>query len=909
MEKSSFIQRGAWGPQILITLFVGAAACDDYNCADTATCTSTPNANQVEAGVDAGASTPRPSTTTGAPPVGTGENVEVTSDGERANGELTGLSDGSSSEQSSNAVTSETDRDAAITEDGPVNETSAALDITTSEPDLESGHEPTTSAPVEAEPLGSACEDDASCASGHCTDGVCCDAACDGVCSACDLPGKRGTCSATSADNACGELACPVSTECRTVQGITLEDNCLDTGECRTEAQCSVADVGQGTPCAGGEGECDGQGECVVPDKLALGRTCTNADECGSGYCAETASGGSVCCSSACEGTCQACGADGQCNKAPAHDDACTFACPSDTSCATYPDAPTNNCVGFGVCLAKAQFCTASYIQEGTACGASQECDGAGECSYVDRASPSVVSVNPVNGSTDVDRDVVIEVTLSEPIDEDSVGDAAKLYGPDGQVDVTVTLLDATTLVVSPNASLPLIAEHQLELTSALKDLAGNLLAGAPYRSSFTTRDGVWDTTPKLLETNNAMAASGPIVRADDAGNALVAWRMSGGGQDELWYARFDSSNGSWSNGKSVAGAVGYVTSLVTMANGNSRAMTTSLASPWAFSDFAYEAGADVWGDQASVANSVTSNVSGEMVRGQGDHVMVVWVQTSVSAPLQYSILSRSLVEGAWGPTKTVLAAQSDAVSYARVAVDNSGNAVCVWPRGTNVYRATLSNGAAVWSAPSSLDNGQTAGDVSVSVDSGGSFFAVWRRHDAAGLSEGTPVVRRLGSFGGNWSTATPLRSGTGYRTYDQAVQGDASGAAFAYWYGTTPEHPEHYVVNTAEYSPVSGTWEDVVAHSPSGNDADARFPELALDARGNGVLTWSQPDDGEYRHYVRRYIKGIGWGDIREFYAPTNPVSFNQNSSVAVAPDGEVTLVWTQNDGTRDNLWSLRFH
>lgn len=80
MEKSSFIQRGAWGPQILITLFVGAAACDDYNCADTATCTSTPNANQVEAGVDAGASTPRPSTTTGAPPVGTGENVEVTSD-------------------------------------------------------------------------------------------------------------------------------------------------------------------------------------------------------------------------------------------------------------------------------------------------------------------------------------------------------------------------------------------------------------------------------------------------------------------------------------------------------------------------------------------------------------------------------------------------------------------------------------------------------------------------------------------------------------------------------------------------------------------------------------------------------------------------------------------------------------
>jgi hypothetical protein len=33
-----------------------------------------------------------------------------------------------------------------------------------------------------------------------------------------------------------------------------------------------------------------------------------------------------------------------------------------------------------------------------------------------------------------------------------------------------------------------------------------------------------------------------------------------------------------------------------------------------------------------------------------------------------------------------------------------------------------------------------------------------------------------------------------------------------------------------------------------------------------------------------------------------------NQYSSVAITPDGEATVVWAQNDGTRENAWALRF-
>src|SRR5688572_18258675 len=41
---------------------------------------------------------------------------------------------------------------------------------------------------------GTACNAGAECTSGHCNDGVCCDATCDGLCEKCNLPGTVGRC-------------------------------------------------------------------------------------------------------------------------------------------------------------------------------------------------------------------------------------------------------------------------------------------------------------------------------------------------------------------------------------------------------------------------------------------------------------------------------------------------------------------------------------------------------------------------------------------------------------------------------------------------------------------------------------------------------------------------------------------
>lgn len=63
--------------------------------------------------------------------------------------------------------------------------------------------------------LGTPCTDALECESGMCVDGVCCDAACDGGCQACDLAGSEGTCrrqfDGTDPDDECMPGVCDES--------------------------------------------------------------------------------------------------------------------------------------------------------------------------------------------------------------------------------------------------------------------------------------------------------------------------------------------------------------------------------------------------------------------------------------------------------------------------------------------------------------------------------------------------------------------------------------------------------------------------------------------------------------------------------------------------------------------------
>jgi hypothetical protein len=159
---------------------------------------------------------------------------------------------------------------------------------------------------------GLACNVNADCVTGFCTDGVCCASSCNGQCKACNVPMNLGSC----VDIPSGQT----------------DDNAT--------AVCNGTNV------------CNGGGLC----KLANGQVCTGTpSDCVNGTCAD-----GVCCQNACTGPCMSCNLptkEGQCLNLglDATDDA--------PVCGGAMDA-THLCDGSGACL----------LITGQACANSTQC-------------------------------------------------------------------------------------------------------------------------------------------------------------------------------------------------------------------------------------------------------------------------------------------------------------------------------------------------------------------------------------------------------------------------------------------------------------------------------------------------------------------------------------------------------
>ncbi len=226
---------------------------------------------------------------------------------------------------------------------------------------------------------GQVCATGADCLSTICTDGVCCNNACGGLCQACNVAGSLGACTNvpnnTDPANECVNGSCNGGAECKLTngQGCGSGGDCLSTfcadGVCCNSAcgatcqACTAAKTGgaDGT-CSNvtaatdpdvecvGVTNCNGSGACT---KLTNGTACTLGGECQSGNCVD-----GVCCNTTCTAGCNACnvgGSVGTCTAIPIGTD------------------PGNDCNG----NAGADVCNgAGACKEvnGTGCSAGSEC-------------------------------------------------------------------------------------------------------------------------------------------------------------------------------------------------------------------------------------------------------------------------------------------------------------------------------------------------------------------------------------------------------------------------------------------------------------------------------------------------------------------------------------------------------
>lgn len=157
---------------------------------------------------------------------------------------------------------------------------------------------------------GLACAKDEECASGFCTDGVCCDTRCRGACDACD-GAKKGTCSPSDAPPKKGHGSCDPFAACKAGKCV---DACTTDAECVAGSKCFTA-TGK---CTDKGSTCDGDHTITLPSGSS--KDCTPYRCAPSGDCTTVCATSADCVAGAAcdDGICHELGA------APADQGGCT---------------------------------------------------------------------------------------------------------------------------------------------------------------------------------------------------------------------------------------------------------------------------------------------------------------------------------------------------------------------------------------------------------------------------------------------------------------------------------------------------------------------------------------------------------------------------------------------------------
>jgi hypothetical protein len=120
---------------------------------------------------------------------------------------------------------------------------------------------------------GLACASGNDCTTGFCTDGVCCQTQCNGVCAQCEA--GTGACVTPATDPDCAPVVC-ASNDCAISSGNITTNLCRGRGQCKDQNDCNVSPFDRGTACETATSDtnlCDGSGNCVQPTLTCNGIT------------------------------------------------------------------------------------------------------------------------------------------------------------------------------------------------------------------------------------------------------------------------------------------------------------------------------------------------------------------------------------------------------------------------------------------------------------------------------------------------------------------------------------------------------------------------------------------------------------------------------------------------------------
>lgn len=185
-----------------------------------------------------------------------------------------------------------------------------------------------------------------------------------------------------------------------------------------------------------------------------------------------------------------------------------------------------------------------------------------------------------------------------------------------------------------------------------------------------------------------------------------------------------------------------------------------------------------------------------------------------------------------------------------------------------------------------------------IAFDTNGNALAVWEQYDGVNQSI---YANRYSASSGVWGTATLIELNAGDAKRPQ-IAFDASGNALAVWYQYDGAFKSIWA---NRYTAGTGTWG--TAAVIENNTGDAQDPQIAIDINGNALAVWSQSDGTRNNIWANRYTFGSGWGVTAELIETVNTGGAT-GPQIAIDPSGNAMAVWFQYDGSINNIWANRY-
>lgn len=262
---------------------------------------------------------------------------------------------------------------------------------------------------------------------------------------------------------------------------------------------------------------------------------------------------------------------------------------------------------------------------------------------------------------------------------------------------------------------------------------------------------------------------------------------------------------------------------------------------------------------------------------------------------------SFTAADGAWNTAELIETNNAGGARAPQIAVDAAGRALAVWEQFEDSRHKIWANrfDGTSWEEAEIIETGTggTASAPDVAINAGGQAFAVWTQFD--GTRDNVSVNRFDGSA---WETAEVIDVDDGGSSRAPQIAIDAAGRAIVVW---AQFDGSWYRILARRFDGSNWGAAELIEADNSGRLGDASAPQIVLDANGRALAVWEQFDGSRNNIWSNRF-DGSAWGTPGRIQ--TDVASDASAPQIAINPDGQAFAVWTQSDGTRDNIWANRF-